>query len=153
MIILIKDTKNSRLMVNKKSKKNLFLCFCLVFFTFSSVLCSCNKASKIIDRVDQYYGIVKAIVCDPQVQELLSEDDKLLLEQIDASYKLARTLARSDINELHNVLQCGIDVCDLLIKLPVSESIMEEIRAVRICIAVVQGALSSELATKQREGC
>lgn len=116
----------------------------LCFIGFCSVWLNACNTTQILKRVDTYYSIVKMIVLEPEVQAILTSDQKEKLEKIDEAYQVARKLASSDESKLQTILQCGVDVCDMLSDMPISSDRKKEVKALRIGIKVLQTSLQDQ---------
>lgn len=111
-----------------------------VFISLGGMGClSSKEPSKLFQKTDAFYEIMKLTIVDPEIKMVLSPDQLFELTQIESSYKQLRDMALAaefdDVNKLLMAMaQCGIDICDILEELDVDANKVEEIRAMRIVL-------------------
>jgi hypothetical protein len=124
-------------------EKYLFVSLLALFFAIMA--CLPKEPGKTIQRTDQYYEIIKTVVTDEAISDLLTPDQIEDIHQVDESYKSLRKLAlkiEDSKNDIQAMAQCGIAICDILAELDIDDRQKKEIAAIRLGIKMFMATLA-----------
>ncbi len=131
----------------------IILLLVLIVFIHSCSWLSVENAQErkiTIERIDAYYGIIKTICTEPEVQDIIPPDTLLILADIERVYLVARDTAteigaeEGEVLGNHNratMLSCGISICDLLLDVGVLPNKKEEISGIRLILKVIKSTV------------
>lgn len=100
-------------------------------------------SNKVVARTDSMYKGIKAVAHIANASGQLSEADIEKLKQIEQVYLSTRSLlsGENDTDKLHLILQCGSNICELLLEVGLSDEQKAVVEAIALGIKLMAVSL------------